>query len=232
MRALPAATVVDLGFGYSPVTALELHDRLTKEVRADLEVVGIEIDPERVAAAKSLSRPGLRFVHGGFDLPIPGKVDVVRAANVLRQYDEAEVWPAWRAIGERLAPEGLIVDATCDEVGRIGTWLAVRKQPGGALTEESFTISVQVAAIERPSDVAARLPKSLIHHNIAGERVHDLLRVLDDAWSRTSGQRVFGPRAHFAAACEQAAAVGVPVLSSRARLRLGELTVPWSAVAV
>ena len=42
--------VVDLGYGASPVTAVELHDRL-RRVRADVQVVGIEIDPARVRDA-------------------------------------------------------------------------------------------------------------------------------------------------------------------------------------
>ena len=45
-RPGPAPVVVDLGYGASPVTALELHDRL-RRVRPDVEVVGIEIDPAR-----------------------------------------------------------------------------------------------------------------------------------------------------------------------------------------
>jgi hypothetical protein len=43
--------VVDLGYGASPVPALELQDRLLP-VRRDVEVVGIEIDPARVQAAQ------------------------------------------------------------------------------------------------------------------------------------------------------------------------------------
>src|SRR5690348_14802600 len=42
---------VDLGYGASGVTALELHQRLA-EVRADVEVVGLEIEPGRVRAAE------------------------------------------------------------------------------------------------------------------------------------------------------------------------------------
>ena len=59
-RAEPPV-VVDLGYGASPVTALELHDRLAR-VRSDVEVVGIEIDPERVraAAAAGTGRPLVR----------------------------------------------------------------------------------------------------------------------------------------------------------------------------
>ena len=59
--------VVDLGYGASPVTALEMRDRLLR-VRPDVEVVGIEIDPERVRAAQGLTRPGLSFTLGGFEV--------------------------------------------------------------------------------------------------------------------------------------------------------------------
>ena len=46
-RAEGMPVVVDLGYGASPVTAVELHDRL-RRVRPDVQVVGIEIEPERV----------------------------------------------------------------------------------------------------------------------------------------------------------------------------------------
>ena len=41
-RSTVAPLVVDLGYGASPVTAVELHDRL-RRVRPDVDVVGIEI---------------------------------------------------------------------------------------------------------------------------------------------------------------------------------------------
>src|SRR6478672_11811523 len=109
-RAGPAPVVVDLGYGASPVTAVELHDRL-RRVRPDVEVVGIEIDP-----ARPLARPGLRFAVGGFEVPLPGggRPVVVRAFNVLRQYDEDAVPGAWATTVARLAPRGLPVDGTGD----------------------------------------------------------------------------------------------------------------------
>ena len=55
--------VVDLGYGALPVTTLELSDRL-RAVRPDVEVVGLEIDPHRVASAQSAARPGVRFAVG------------------------------------------------------------------------------------------------------------------------------------------------------------------------
>ena len=58
-------------------------------------VLGLEIDPERVAAAKAHSSPPqLDFARGGFELAGTSPV-LVRAFNVLRQYDEAAVAPAW-----------------------------------------------------------------------------------------------------------------------------------------
>ena len=95
-RAAGVPIVVDLGYGASPVTAVELHTRL-QAVRPDVEVVGIEIDPQRVAAGRALlataPRAGLSFRLGGFEIPTDGDVPVtvVRAFNVLRQYDESQV---------------------------------------------------------------------------------------------------------------------------------------------
>ena len=82
--------VVDLGYGATPATAVELFERL-RAVRPDVRVCGIEIEPERVRAAKALERPGLSFQVGGFELPVPGQPVLVRAFNVLRQYEEADV---------------------------------------------------------------------------------------------------------------------------------------------
>ena len=168
-RAAGMPVVVDLGYGASPVTAVELHDRL-RRVRPDVEVVGIEIDPARVAAARPLERPGLRFRLGGFEVPLDGgaRPTVVRAFNVLRQYDEAEVAGAW-AHGPATGwpPDGLLVDGTCDELGRRSAWVAV-----GRTGPLSLSLSWRLRGLERPSDIAERLPKSLIHRNVEGEPVH------------------------------------------------------------
>ena len=98
LRAPAAApVVVDLGYGASPVTAVELHDRL-RRVRPDVEVVGIEIDPARVRGGAAAGAAGADASRsGGFEVPLPGgaRPVVVRAFNVLRQYDEGEVAGAW-----------------------------------------------------------------------------------------------------------------------------------------
>ena len=84
--------VVDLGYGASPVTAVELHDRL-RRVRPDVEVVGIEIEPDRVALGKP-ARARRAFVPARWLRGAARRTrqaTVVRAFNVLRQYDESEV---------------------------------------------------------------------------------------------------------------------------------------------
>jgi hypothetical protein len=226
LRRAGDPVVVDLGYGATPVTAVELRERL-RAVRPDVEVVGVEIDPARVAAAQPLAGDGLSFTVGGFEVPLPGgrRPILVRALNVLRQYDEPQVGPAWDVVRGRLAPGGLLVDGTCDEIGRRCAWVAVTAD--GPI---SLTLSLRLAGLERPSDVAERLPKALIHRNVPGERVHALLAALDDAWARAAHHATFGVRQRWLAAAAAAKAGGWPVLDGPARWRLGELTVAWDAV--
>lgn len=71
--------LVDLGHGASGVTTLEWADRV-RTVRPDVQVTGLEIDPERVATAQAWARPGLDFALGGFEVSLPGD----RPVRVLR----------------------------------------------------------------------------------------------------------------------------------------------------
>ena len=115
-------TVVDLGYGASPITSVELHDRLSK-LNSSIRVVGVEIDRERVERGLVVAKPGLDFLLGGFETPLPSGVasaDVIRAFNVLRQYDESEVAAAWSQMQARLSANGLLVEGTCDGVSRLG----------------------------------------------------------------------------------------------------------------
>ncbi|MGV3711884.1 class I SAM-dependent methyltransferase [Pseudolysinimonas sp.] len=223
--------VVDLGYGASATTTLELRDRLAA-VRPEVTVVGIEIDPERVRIATAATRDGVEFRLGGFETPLPGgrRVTVIRALNVLRQYDESEVAAAWATMRARLQPDGLLVEGTCDEIGRIASWVGL--SPAGP---ETFTISLRLASIvgdgAAPSIVAERLPKALIHRNVPGERIHGLLVELDRAWATHAPLGVYGPTQRWMATVATLRGSGWPVLGTRARWRLGELTLPWASVA-
>jgi hypothetical protein len=232
--------VIDLGYGASGVTAFELATRLQR-VRRDAEVRGLEIDPARVATANEqlLSvragltpfDPDLRvaFARGGFEVPLPDgrRPSVIRAMNVLRQYDEADVAGAWRTTTARLAPGGLLIEGTCDEIGRVASWIDVDHHA----TPLRFTISLRLAELEHPSIVAERLPKALIHRNVPGERVHALLVDLDREWDRAAALSTFGATQRFLAAVGALRDQGWPVSGGKARWRLGEVTLPWEAVA-
>jgi hypothetical protein len=217
--------VVDLGYGRSASTTLELRDRLAL-VRPGVEVVGIEIDPERVRIASAAARDGVTFRLGGFEIPTDRRPAIVRALNVLRQYDEDEVAPAWATMCARLQPGGLLVEGTCDELGRVASWVGLG--PEGPRT---FTISLRLQGLERPSIVAERLPKALIHRNIPGERVHGVLAELDRAWATHAPLAVYGPVQRWIATVETLRADGLAVHDARSRWRLGELTLDWVAVA-
>ena len=227
LRSSGSPLVVDLGYGARPWTTLELAARL-RAVAPGVRVLGLEIEPDRVAEAAPHATAGVGFALGGFEVPTPGRERpaLIRAMNVLRQYDESEVPGAWARTAERLAPGGLLVDGTCDELGRICSWVDVAEE--GPVR---FTISLRLAGLDSPAIVAERLPKALIHRNVPGERVHELLVALDTAWTRAAPLSVYGPVQRWVAAVEALRSGGVPVQGTRTRWRLGELTVPWDAVA-
>jgi len=227
LRATRDPLIIDLGYGASATTTLELRDRLAA-VRPDVEVVGVEIDPERVRIASAAARDGVTFRLGGFESPTPGgrRPAVIRALNVLRQYDESEVAEAWATMTARLQPQGVLVEGTCNEVGRVASWVAL-----GSAGPQTFTISLRLASLEQPSIVAERLPKALIHRNVPGERVHELLRELDRLWAIHAPLAVYGPTQRWIATVTSLRDVGWPVRDGRSRWRLGELTLDWAAVA-
>ncbi|MCU7824055.1 class I SAM-dependent methyltransferase [Kitasatospora sp. DSM 101779] len=216
---------VDLGYGAAPWTAVELAARL-RAGRPDIRVVGVEIEPARVAAALPYADPPLlTFRRGGFEVPLDGaSAHLVRAANVLRQYEEESVAAVWERLCGRLAPDGLLVEGTCDEIGRRHVWVALG--PEGPRT---VTFAARLADLQTPSDLAERLPKALIHHNVPGRPVHAFLAEFDRAWAAAAPYAAFGARQRWTAACT-ALAQDWPLVDTR-RWRHGEVTVAWSALA-
>lgn len=227
LRATPDPLVVDLGYGASATTSLELHHRLSK-VRPDVEVIGIEIDPARVRLASLSARPGVSFRLGGFEVPLPPHrlATVIRALNVLRQYDESQVLENWHRLVDRLQPGGVLVEGTCNEVGRVASWVDVSTDG-----PRTLTVSLRLDGLDKPSVVAERLPKVLIHRNVAGEKVHDFLNALDKHWQYNAPLSIYAPSQRWIATAAGLRADGWPVLGTKSRWRLGELTVAWESVA-
>lgn len=219
--------IVDLGYGANAWTARDLRDAL-RRVRPDVRLVGIEIDPQRVAAAQGSSDESLSFIRGGFEIPTPARPVVIRAFNVLRQYSEPDVAPAWRAMTDRLADDGWLVEGTCDELGRHAWWVALRS---GEKAPRTLTLSTRLAGFDRPSELAERLPKCLIHRNVPGEPIHEVLSHLDAAWAAAAPYSAFSARQRWIATMESLRAQGIPVQHGPHRWKLGEFTVPWDLVS-
>lgn len=239
LRRSADPVAVDLGYGAAPWTAVELLRRL-RAAEPRTEVVGVEIEPARVAAALPYEEDGLSFVHGGFEIPLPGpalsrtgdgrRPLLIRAANVLRQYDESEVAAVWTRLRARLAPDGLLVEGTCDEIGRRHVWVAL-----GTEGPRTVTFATRLGSLDRPSDLAERLPKALIHRNVPGEPVHAFLRDFDRAWAAAAPYASLGARQRWIRAVEDLSAdwplAGPAAGGGRSRWRQGEVTVEWRALA-
>lgn len=227
LRRTDRPLAVDLGFGAEPVTAVEMFTRL-RAVNPGLELTGLEIDPARVARARERAGgvPGLSWAVGGFELPVPRPPTVVRAFNVLRQYREEDVPAVWALLCAGLAEDGVLVEGTCSEDGRRATWVDLRRD-GPA----SLTLALRLGSFERPSDVAARLPKALIHRHVPGEPVHRFLAEADAAWAAHAPLAAYGTRQRWLASVAALREAGWPVLGGPHQWRRGEMSVRWEAVA-
>ena len=237
------AFFVDLGYGFEPVTTLESVARL-RVVNPTLPVLGVEIDPERVAAAQALAQPGVEFRLGGFNLPLatwpdgaPETVRAVRAFNVLRQYEEPEVAPALARLAEGVLPGGLLVEGTSDPPGRVWVAQALRRTqaaPGEeAWRREVLVFSTNFRSGFDPAHFQPVLPKQLIHRVQPGEPVDAFFAAWKQAARATAAHRVWGPRPWFVAAAHVLAAMGYAVNLRPGWLRKGFLLLyglPVSAI--
>lgn len=250
------AFFVDLGYGAEPATTMESAQRL-RRINPDLPVLGVEIDPERVAAAQPYADDLTQFRLGGFNLPLLPRADgshetarVIRAFNVLRQYEESEVVAAWEAMGRSLLPGGLLIEGTSEPFGRV--WVAnvlrrvddvrgaegagVASPEGGGtppsgpspampLRYEGLLFSTNFRLGFDPGQFQAVLPKILIHRMTPEEPIYALLEAWKRAARETMATRVWGPRQWFTAAAHRLAALGYPVALRRKLLAGGFLLI-------
>jgi hypothetical protein len=158
--------IVDVGYGAYPWTALEMVERL-RHVNPQLHLLGVEIDPERVAAALPYaSPPAIDFRIGGFNLSSvlnAERARLIRCYNVLRQYDESAVAPALQEMTAVLEPDGILIEGTSNPSGRIVAFDVYRRR-GDRLTHEALVFGTNFRAPIEAADFQPILPKRLIHH--------------------------------------------------------------------
>lgn len=158
--------IVDLGFGAYPWTTLEMRQRWLR-INPRIRVLGVEIDPQRVATALPYADPpAVDFRLGGFnlwDIVGPHRARLIRCYNVLRQYDEAAVRPALIEMAKALEPGGLLIEGTSNPTGRIVAFDVYRRE-SDLLIHEVLVFGTNFRAPVEPVDFQTILPKRLIHH--------------------------------------------------------------------
>jgi hypothetical protein len=219
------ARFVDLGYGAEPTTTLETAARL-RRIRPDLRVLGVEIDPVRVAAARPFEDERTSFRLGGFNLPLESgeSVRLIRAFNVLRQYDEAEVAEAHDLLAAALLPGGLLVEGTSEPHGRHWVAQLLRKLEAGGLRSEALVFGTSFRAGFDPAAFQPVLPKSLIHRVVPGEPVFDFFEDWKRAARDTVGEKSWGARRWFIAAADRLGELGWNVDLRRRLLDRGYLS--------
>lgn len=206
------AFYVDLGYGAEPFTTLESAERL-RRLNPELPVLGVEIDPERVERALPYANANTLFRLGGFNLPLqPGEsARIIRAYNVLRQYEESQVVESILQVGERLLPGGLILEGTSDPFGRISVTNLLRKLPDGGLLVEGLLFSTNFRWGFEPAIFQPVLPKNFIHRMLPGEVIYEFMETWKQAARLSMAVKTFGLRQWFAASAAALADLGYAV---------------------
>lgn len=217
------ALFVDVGYGAEPFTALESAGHL-RRANPGLPVLGVEINADYVARAQPFAEERTHFRLGGFNLPLkPGEtVRLIRAFNVLRQYDESAVHDAWRTMGRALLPGGLLVEGTCDPLGRILTANLLRRE-AETLVYEGLLFSTNFRAGLAPGMFQPVLPKNCIHRMVPGEPIDHFMTAWNAALMHTTPYREWSHRQWFEASARVLAGQGLPLDTRRKLLRRGYL---------
>jgi hypothetical protein len=217
------ALFVDLGYGAEAATTLESAERF-RRLNPELRVLGVEIDPERVAAAAPFADARTCFRLGGFNLPLEGgeRVRLIRAFNVLRQYEEVEVRPAWAQMAHGVLPGGLLIEGTSSPTGAVWAANLLRRvEAESAWEQKALVFCTNFRLGFDPLDFQAVLPKNYIHHVTPGESIHTFFEAWKSAIAEASPVKTWGLRQWFAAAAEGLARRGYRINTRRKWLLKG-----------
>ena len=202
---------IDLGYGFDARTTLESAERF-RRISPSLPILGVEIDKERVEAALPFADSITHFRHGGFNLPLQSgeRVRLIRAFNVLRQYEEKDFAPAYERLAEYVLPGGLMIEGTSNPFGSIWVANLVRKMESG-WKFEALVFSTNFHMGFDITDFQAVLPKNHIHHVVPGETIYDFFEAWKRSAAETAHAKVFGWKQWFIASAESLAAKGFKI---------------------
>jgi hypothetical protein len=194
---------VDLGYGFDARTTLESAARF-RGVNPALKILGVEIDKERVDAALPYSDEKTFFRLGGFNLPLKEgeTVRLIRAFNVLRQYEEKDFMPAYERLAQYVLPGGLMIEGTSDPFGRIWSANVARRIEDGSWGMEALVFSTNFRHGFDVEEFQTILPKNYIHHVLPGEIIYDFFAAWKRAAAETVSAKVYGLRSWFEASAQ------------------------------
>ncbi|MBI1793123.1 MAG: methylase [Chloroflexi bacterium] len=203
---------VDLGYGFDARTTLESAGRF-RRVNPDLGILGVEIDRERVEAALPFADDKTFFRLGGFNLPLleGESVRLIRAFNVLRQYEEKDFAPAYERLVQHVLPGGLMIEGTSNPFGSIWAANIVRKMENGEWKFEALVFSTNFRLGFDVEEFQTILPKNLIHRVTPGELIYDFFEAWKRAAAETVAAGVYGTRQWFGAAAQSLARRGYKI---------------------
>lgn len=230
---------LDLGYGVDPRTTLESASRFRK-LNPKLRIIGVEIDKERVEAALPYADEITNFRMGGFNLPLQTgeSVRLIRAFNVLRQYEEADFAPAYEHLAEYTLSGGLMIEGTSTPFGNLWCANLVRRlESRSKLLEnrpqsvgfqsywklEAFVFSTNFHSGFDVEEFQTILPKNLIHHMVEGEPIYDFFETWKRSAAETSSAKVFGLKNWFVSAAESLEQKGYKINTQRKFLSKGYL---------
>jgi hypothetical protein len=218
------ALFVDLGYGFDARTTLESAARF-RRVNPGLKILGVEIDRERVENALPFADEQTFFRLGGFNLPLKDseRVRLIRAFNVLRQYEEKDVAPAYERLAEYTLPGGLMIEGTSNPFGSIWAANVVRRAEGDGWKFEALVFSTNFRLGFDVEEFQTVLPKNLIHRMVPGEPIFAFFEAWKAAAKETSAMKAYGAKQWFSAAAGRLAGRGYPVATQRTWLNKGFL---------
>jgi hypothetical protein len=214
---------VDLGYGFDARTTLESAARF-RRVNPNLPILGVEIDKERVEAALPYADAITHFRLGGFNLPLKAgeHVRLIRAFNVLRQYEEKDFAPAYQTLAPYVLEGGLMIEGTSTPFGQL--WAAnIARKESETWKFEALVFSTNFRLGFNIEEFQTILPKNYIHHVIAGEPIYEFF----EAWKRSAAETIhaktFGLKQWFGASAESLEGKGYKIDLHKKRLNKGWL---------
>jgi hypothetical protein len=216
--------IVDVGYGEYAWTALEMHQRLLT-INPHIRLLGIEIDPLRVMnALPHANPPHIDFRLGGFNLVdvLDGEqATLIRAYNVLRQYDEADVPQALATMCAGLAEGGVLIEGTSTPTGRIVVFDVYQKW-AGELIHQHIVFATNFQHEPIPTEFQAILPKRLIHH-AHDEPLWSFFRAWERGLARARGMGQYRHRRKWAYATRYLGDMGYAVDTRKRVMNRGYL---------